>query len=386
MILIRGAQVYGPEDLGIQDVLVCGGRIEAVGQDLGSRLNGYPDCEVLQGNGKTLVPGFIDQHVHITGGGGENGLASRAPEVMLGALIRGGITTVMGLLGTDGITRNVESLAAKARALKEEGLSVYICTGSYGYPSITLTGSVQKDIVFIDEVLGVKLAISDHRAPNISQNELIRLASDVRTAGMIGKKPGIVVLHMGDDRRGLLDVFAALEATSIPILTFRPTHVNRNPGLWKQALKFAGMGGYIDLTCGISEHMSISEALCEARSAGIRADLITISSDGQGSWSNYDESGRLIAMGVSSVESLYQEYHKLLASGLFSVPEALSCFTAYPARALNLYPAKGCIRPGADADLLLIDGAGSLDFVMAGGVPFMQEGKLVRKGNYEAWQ
>lgn len=386
MILIKGAHIYAPEDMGIQDVLICGGRIEAIGADLGSSLNGYAACEVFDGQGKTLIPGFIDQHVHITGGGGEAGCSSRAPEVMLGSLIRGGITTVMGLLGTDGITRSVENLAAKARALKEEGLSVYICSGSYGYPSITITGSVQKDIVFIEEVLGVKLAISDHRAPNIPVNELIRLASDVRTAGMLGNKPGIVVLHMGDDSRGLSDVFTALETTSIPVLTFRPTHVNRNPGLWNDALKFAGMGGYIDLTCGISKHMSIGEALCEARAAGIRADLITISSDGQGSWSNYDESGRLVSMGVSSVGSLFLEYQNLLAGGAFPVSEALGYFTVNPARALHLYPAKGCIRQGADADLLLLDGQGHLDLVMAGGVPFMQEGKLIRKGNYEACQ
>ena len=49
--------------------------------------------------------------------------------------------------------------------------------------------------------LGLKLAVSDHRAPNISTEELIRLASDVRTAGMISGKCGCVVLHMGDGKR-----------------------------------------------------------------------------------------------------------------------------------------------------------------------------------------
>ena len=57
-----------------------------------------------------------------------------------------------------------ENLVSKAKALKEEGLSVYCLTGSYGYPSVTLTGDVKKDILFIDEVIGVKLALADHRA------------------------------------------------------------------------------------------------------------------------------------------------------------------------------------------------------------------------------
>lgn len=386
MILIKEAHVYAPEDIGVTDVLVCAGKIEAIGTGLGSQLSGCQNCQIIDGRGKVLVPGFIDQHVHITGGGGEAGFASRAPEVMLSALIRGGITTVVGLLGTDGVTRSVENLAAKAKALKEEGISAYICTGSYGYPSITLTGDVQKDIVFIEEVVGVKLAISDHRAPNISGRELIRLASDVRTAGMLGKKPGIVVLHMGDDSRGLSDIWEALATTSIPVMTFRPTHVNRNPDLWMDALKFGKMGGYIDLTCGISGHMNIAEGLCQAREAGVASDRITVSSDGQGSWSNYDEEGRLTGMGVSSVESLYREYGRLLASGRFSVSESLSYFTSNPAKALNLYPAKGCVKTGADADLLVCSESGQLDSVMANGVLFMQDGKLVRKGNYEVWQ
>ena len=41
-------------------------------------------------------------------------------------------------------------------------------TGAYGYPGPTITGEADRDIVFIEKVLGVKLAISDHRAPNLS--------------------------------------------------------------------------------------------------------------------------------------------------------------------------------------------------------------------------
>lgn len=84
------------------------------------------------------------------------------------------------------------------------------------YLSTTVTGSVSKDIMFYDEILGVKLAISDHRAPNITTEELIRLASDVRTAGMLSGKPGFICLHMGGDKRALKPVFEALERTSIP--------------------------------------------------------------------------------------------------------------------------------------------------------------------------
>src|SRR5699024_8762235 len=144
------------------------------------------------------TPGFVDQHVHLTGGGGEGSFHTRAPEARLSELIAGGVTTVVGLLGTDGITRSVENLLAKVKALREEGITAYCLTGSYGWPSVTVTGDLRKDIVFVEEILGLKLAVSDHRAPNISVEDLIRAASDVRVAGMLSGKAGILTLHMGD--------------------------------------------------------------------------------------------------------------------------------------------------------------------------------------------
>ena len=171
MLLVKNAEVYAPEYLGKKDVLICGGKIEKIQDEIGS----LPvECEVLDAEGKMLTPGFIDQHVHITGGGGEGSFHTRTPELQLSELVENGITTVIGLLGTDGITRSVENLYAKTKALCEEGVSAYMLTGAYGYPNPTITGEVDRDIVFIDEILGVKLAISDHRAPNVTEEELIR--------------------------------------------------------------------------------------------------------------------------------------------------------------------------------------------------------------------
>ena len=235
MLLVKNAEVYAPEYLGKKDVLICGGKIEKIQDEIGS----LPvECEVLDAEGKMLTPGFIDQHVHITGGGGEGSFHTRTPELQLSELVENGITTVIGLLGTDGITRSVENLYAKTKALCEEGVSAYMLTGAYGYPNPTITGEVDRDIVFIDEILGVKLAISDHRAPNVTEEELIQIASKVRVAGMLSGKPGIVVLHMGDDEAGLQPVFRALEKTSIPTRIFRPTHVNRNEHLLEDGYEF----------------------------------------------------------------------------------------------------------------------------------------------------
>lgn len=380
MLIIKGADVYAPEHLGMMDVMVCGGKIEKMAGDIPVC---YEDCQVIDGRGKILAPGIIDQHVHLTGGGGEGSFHTRAPEASFSELIRGGVTTVVGLLGTDGITRSVENLLAKVKALREEGITAFCLTGSYGWPSVTVTGDVKKDIVFISEVLGLKLAISDHRAPNISVDELIRVASDVRVAGMLSGKPGIITLHMGDDPRGLEPVFQALERTSIPIKTFRPTHVARNWDLFDQALKFGKMNGYIDITCDSGREKKVAEALRRARKAGVDLGRITISSDGQGSWSDYDEEGNLVKIGVSSVSAVFRQIMDLVRCGELNLEQALSLATANPAKALEL-SAKGRICPGADGDLLLIRRDNlALDMVLAMGCVMMEHGEPVVRGTFE---
>ena len=93
-------------------------------------------------------------------------------------------------LGTDSFTRSVENLVAKAKGLNEEGITTYCLTGAYEYPSPTLTGRVDKDIAYINEVIGCKLAISDHRSSHVTRQELLRLATQVRLGSLIGGKPG----------------------------------------------------------------------------------------------------------------------------------------------------------------------------------------------------
>ncbi len=379
MILLKRADVYAPEHLGIRDVLVCGGQIEAIGENL----QGGSGCQIIDAGGLRLTPGLVDQHVHITGGGGEGSFHTRTPQIQLSSIIRSGITTVLGLLGTDDVSRSIEDLAAKAKALNEEGITAYALCGAYGYPSVTITGSVKKDIAFIHEIIGVKLALSDHRAPNVTTDELIRLGSDARTAGMLSGKAGIVVLHMGNGKHHLDQVFEALKRTEIPVKTFRPTHVARDQGLLESSFRLAKMGGYVDITCEPESPGKMLGLMDMARSAGVPMDRLTFSSDGQGSWSNYDHQGNLLEMGVTDVGNMYTQLVQLVNEGGFSLSQALPFFTSNVARALELYPRKGCICQGADADLLLLRGDMTLDTVLARGAVMMQGGRLLARGTYE---
>src|SRR5690554_703896 len=380
MLLIKKINLFSPEALGTKDVMIINEKIIEIGDNL------EPISDrmiVIDGTGKIMVPGLIDGHVHLTGGGGEGSFRTRVPEITLSKLIEGGITTVLRLLGTDSTTRNVENLVAKSKALNEEGITSYALTGSYGYPSVTLTDSVKKDITYVNEIIGVKEGISDHRAPSTSKEELARLASDARVAGMLPGKAGVVVTHMEEGKGRLKPIRDVLETWDLPIKTFIPTHVNRNDDLLKEALDYARAGGTIDLTCGIYDERTPGKVVAEALKNGVPAENITISSDGYGSWSKYDEKGNLLKIGVSSVSSLYNELVRTVKDGILSLEDALPFFTTNVARALGLDRSKGKIEKDMDADMLILDDDLNLDYVIARGQVMMKEGQVVVRGTYE---
>ena len=243
--LVRGGDVYAPDPIGVRDILVVGKRVVAIDDDI--ILPESLGVSVIDAAGKQVFPGLIDPHVHVLGGGGEGGPATRTPEIKLSELFSAGITTVVGVLGTDNISRSVDALYAKTRGLCLEGITAYMYTGSFHYPASTITGSVKKDVAFLQEVVGVKTAISDHRDSHMTLDEFARVSSEARFGGMLGGKKGIVHVHMGDGEQGLNPIYNLLERGNIPINQFYPTHVSRNPMLLEQGIEFVKQGGAIDI-------------------------------------------------------------------------------------------------------------------------------------------
>jgi beta-aspartyl-dipeptidase (metallo-type) len=250
--LLKNAQIYAPQYLGKKDILIVGEKIYRI-EDSIDGYEGLDGVETFDFKDKIIVPGYIDMHVHITGGGGEQGPSSRVPESQLSMFTTNGITTVVGLLGTDGITRSVENLVAKARALNEEGITAYALTSAYSYPPITITDSVEKDIVMIPPIIGVKVAVSDHRSSNPTGEELIKLATASRRAGLLSNTPGLMTIHMGSGKEGLKPIFYVLEHSDIPPKNILPTHILRTPKLIEEGIQLVQLGGYIDLTTGTND-------------------------------------------------------------------------------------------------------------------------------------
>lgn len=391
LTLIKNAHLFTPKKQGIKDLLLGAGKIIGIGEyenDL-HPLNSLI-VKIMDAEGYYVTPGFIDQHVHITGGGGEQGPASRTPEIMLSQLTTAGITTVVGLLGVDGITRSMAGLHAKARALELEGLSTFIYSGAYELPTRTLTGSIRGDLVLINKVIGFgEIAISDHRSTQPTLEMLAKLGAEARVGGMLGGKAGIIHLHVGEGKKGLTPLFDLIENTDLPISQFVPTHVNRIDWLLKQACQYNLQGGMIDLTAGIYPQsdgvhaVDVPSAIERLIKVGASMNRVTVSSDGNGSMPRFDNKGELVSVGVGSVEVLWQDIRKIITNKLLSFEDALSLITSNVAKQLRLEN-KGEIKVGNDADLVFLDKDLNIKMVMAKGRTMLQEGKAIVKGAYEA--
>lgn len=386
--LLRNANVFTPTACGVQDVLLAGGKIAAMGANL--PLPAGLDCTELDLSDQLLLPGFIDSHVHMIGGGGEGGYATRTPEITLSNVTTSGVTTLVGCLGTDGTTRHMESLLAKARGLEEEGLSTYIYTGAYEIPTPTITGSVRKDIILIDKIIGAgEIAMADHRSAQPTPSDYQKLAAEARVGGMLSGKAGIINMHLGDGQDGLKLLHAITANGELPKTQFLPTHVNRNPRLFAESLDWAKQGGLMDITSGVSpasgsaHAVKPSTAVKQALAAGVPLTQITMSSDGNGSMPIFDEQGRTIGVGVASQASLLSEVRDMIQTEGLTVSDAIQTVTSNVAKALKLYPHKGSISVGADADLIAVTADFTLAHVWCRGRHMVGNGKPLVFGTFE---
>jgi beta-aspartyl-dipeptidase (metallo-type) len=385
MLLLRDADLYAPAPQGRCDVLVGGERVLWLGS-AGTGTAAFPGAASIDLAGRRLIPGLLDCHVHITGGGGEAGPHTKVPPVPLSAFTRGGVTTVIGLLGTDDATRSTAELVQAVHALRAEGLSAWAWTGGYHVPPTTLTGTVRGDIALVEGLIGIgELAVSDHRSSQPTLDELLRLASEAHVAGLMSGKAGVVHLHLGDGARGLALVREALATSELPPRVFHPTHVNRRRTLFEEAIALAHQGCTIDVTAfpvdPDEDAWSADEAIRRYWAAGAPRERLTCSSDGGGCLPRFDAEGQVTGFGVGDAGALAGTLRALLAADV-PLAEALAPFTSNPARLLRL-PAKGQVAVGADADLVVLDPDGGITDVMARGVWHVREGALVRRGTFD---
>ncbi len=388
LTLVRGAEVFAPEPLGRRDLLIGAERILRIAPHIPRPRPALISTRVVDARGRILCPGLVDQHVHLAGGGGEGGFDHRTPPLAFSQLTLAGVTTAVGLLGTDGVTRSVQDVVASTRALTQLGITGYAYTGAYALPTRTITGSVRADILMVGEVLGCgEIAIADDRGSHPSEQDLAVLAAEARVGGLLSGKAGVVHLHVGDGVRGLSSLFRLVSDHEIPIRHLVPTHLNRRRALLEDARRFAALGGTVDLTAGIRpegpDHVSIApwDALKDLLLEGVDPARITMSSDAGGSSPIFDRQGRLLTITQIQPAVLWESVRRSVAVGV-PLETVLATVTAHPARVLELSH-KGRVVEGADADFLLLDEDLGIREVWARGRRLVAEGVAEVRGPFE---
>jgi len=390
-ILIKRGEIYSPEYEGNKEILIADDKIFLIDRNIVESAANSLDknIKIIDVSKCIVIPGFIDQHVHINGAGGEGGPQYRTPPIQLSEFIKAGITSVIGLLGTDGFARSLKALLMKAKGLENEGISTWIYTGAYQYPSPTITGDIVSDIMLIDKVIGVKIALSDHRSSHPTIDELKKVVSEARVGGMLAGKAGVVHIHMGSEKIGLNSLFGIVKNTEIPIEQLAPTHLNRNEDLFKSAIEFGKMGGYVDLTTVVpaegksSGTIKSSKAVKRLVENGVPIEKVTISTDGNGSMPKFNEKKEITGMAVASVSSLHKEFIDIIKEEKMSIQDAVRVSSANIAKHLKLEQ-KGEIKEGKDADIIVLDkNTLQIKHVIAKGKIVMKNEKIMRFGTFE---
>ncbi len=373
--LIQGGHLYGPEDLGLQDLLVINGKIERLGTRIEVPRDLFPGMEVINAAGRLIFPGLIDQHVHIIGGGGSGGFLTRTKEVYFRDLVKSGITTVAGTVGTDTLSRSMITLLMKAKAMNLSGIHTLLYTGSVLFPPMTLMGSVEKDIVLISEIVGVKTGLGETVFPRPDLRELENLITEARRAASFSGKAGVVHIHLALSAIEWIDgIESILKAREIPYPQVVFTHVNKSPQLLERAMNFARQGGRIDLTTCIRPPerpgaVKPSTGLKRYLEAGGPLEGITFSSDGNAS--------RVLANGAvdyTRVGDLLGELRDCVQKEGIPLPQALAVVTSNVADCLGIAEGRGSLREGFFADLAFFTENLELTDLMGGGRWLLRNG------------
>jgi len=386
--IIKGAEVYAPEELGIRDILIAGKKIVRIGKDI-EEPKGF-ECETVVAHGKIAYPGFIDIHIHSTGADDGQGPIGRTFDINWRDIVESGVTTAVGVQGGSIRVRSLEKLYVKTLELEMMGITSYMLTGCFKVPPPTLTGSIRKDVYLIEKVKGIKTAISDPTTTHHTWRDLAAIASEVRIGASMARKGAITHVHVGRNPTRMDVMLEMVEETGLNPQHIVPTHVNRlTPDVIEQGIEYTKMNGVVDLSSlmrkeeGTLTGLKVEHTVKRMLDAGCSIENITVSSDGNVPMPIRDQDGKQVGLYIAPLDFTRREIRDIANNGVAPLGEALKMVTKNPARILGL-KGKGEIKEGYDADIVIADSVETMgiDKVYAKGKLQVDNGKSLFQGHY----
>ncbi len=403
--LISGGLVVSGAGVTRRDVLVSNGLISEVGQDL----SGRPSKKVVDASGKYVLPGIIDAHNHPVN-------TDKIDTFSISAAF-GGITTVIPFIqnlrrhGIAGTTfETIQGFIEEAERISYLDFSVHaILVGDDDVddqvPRLIKEGVIsfkmfmtypRRGMMMPDDKMLRAMTLASHRGGvamvHAENGYCIDFMVDTLTAeGKTARE------HYAPSQPRILEVEAANRAATYARITDCPlyiVHLSAREVL-EVLTRFKGDGGrlygetcpqYLDLTNqamldhgplakigpplresadneamwrGIAEHLidTVGSDFCgfnksQKYSGGQSVGPIVDRSDlDEGSASIFDASFG----GNWAEQMLPVVYEEGVNKGRITLPRLVQVMCENPAKIFGLYPKKGVLQPGSDADLVLFD-------------------------------
>jgi len=386
-MVIRDGRIYTPQGFYDGDIVVEDGKIQSLTK---SSLSIQAD-KVLDARGNLVLPGMIDMHVHFR----DPGFPDREDfQSGTSAAAAGGVTTVADMPNTVPSVTSVEALREKVEIADRKALIDFALIAGAGELSADMLVSLAKG-----GVVGYKtFMIARFKELAASDGQMLDNFETIAETGlpcMIHAENEDIVSRGIEKAKALGRVdpiahsefrppIAEVEATARTIMLAGETDVHlhichmstkgaaRVLG-WakKRRRKVTGetSANYLLLNSEVMKKVGPyakidpplrspqdQEALWEALNGGV-IDVIASDhapypkEDKEKGWQNiYDAPS-----GGTGVETTLPLMLDCVNRGLITLERLVETFAVNPAKIMGLYPRKGVLAPGSDADIIIVD-------------------------------
>ncbi len=336
-LILRGGRVIDPARKldAVRDVAIANGRIAAVAANISGDA-----LAMFDARGKLVVPGLIDIHTHAA-------RTKEGPELCLADGVTGWIDA--GSAGADHIADTIaiaRSAPQTCRVLINIGRAGIIPEGDTMDLKRADTGAARDAIGRNRDIIaGIKARLSRDVAGQ-NDYEVLKRAQDVATSFNIP-----VMIHMGQTVSPIGKLMGLLKPGDIVTHMFAPppnSIVDANGRILAEVTAARRRGVRFDVGNGRTGHLRWDMA-DQILNAGFLPD--TFSTD-------WTPEGR--ASGVIDFPNVMS---KFLMLGM-PLDQVIACATSNPARAFPVFHERGTLKPGAPADVAVLDlREGSFEFV-----------------------